>query len=112
MKAIWDFMNGLTDMDWGWWPMLRCRPPKDKNIDARVLLKITPVFGTMAGLFAVAVTRTFNSLYFFVGAIAVSWVLFFVIYRITFAVTWNRRAKTIRENRIETPTSASSNRVQ
>jgi len=25
-----NLINGLTDMDWGWWPVLFLRPPKTK----------------------------------------------------------------------------------
>lgn len=50
MKIIVDFMNWLTDTDWGWWPVLRLRPNKENCIDSKLVLKITPIFGTAAGL--------------------------------------------------------------
>ncbi len=50
MRKFEDIMNWLTDLDWGWWPVLSMRPQKDDDIDNRVLLKISPIFGSVAGL--------------------------------------------------------------
>ena len=41
MRKLEDFLNSLTDMDSGWWPVLFLRPPKDKEIDNRLLLRLT-----------------------------------------------------------------------
>ena len=45
-----NFMNQLTDMDWGWWPVLFLRPAKDKVIDNIILLKLSMVFGSSIGI--------------------------------------------------------------
>ena len=54
LRKLEDLMNWLTDMDWAWWPLLSVRPPRTKDIDNRVLLKITAFFGSAAGLTVVA----------------------------------------------------------
>ena len=86
-------MNWLTDMDWGWWPILSARPPKDRPINTAVLLKITPIFGTAAGLALAAIEQHLNSPIRVAADVLVGWLGFFVLYRCTFALAWNSRAK-------------------
>ena len=42
--AIEGFVNMITDMDWGWWPVLFLRPPKNRNIQTLLILKLTGHF--------------------------------------------------------------------
>jgi hypothetical protein len=99
VDKIENFMNVLTDMDWGWWPALFLRPQKDKDIDNSILLKMSLVFGSIVGLFysLIAYLRssslTFGVLIF---SFLSGWVLFFVVYKVTFAYFWNRRARRLR----------------
>ncbi len=98
IDQIENFMNALTDMDWGWWPVLFLRPAKDKDIDNVILLKMSLVFGSIVG--------AFFSLLIFLRSRAITldvllfallgWLLFFVGYKITFAYSWNRRARRLR----------------
>jgi uncharacterized membrane protein len=102
MKGIEDLMNWLTDMDWGWWPMVSCRPAKDKDIDNRVLLKISPFFGCITGLllfllFASARMIAFNVLNL-LAFLVLGFVAFFLTYKLSFAYFWNRRAQRLRES--------------
>ena len=99
MKAIINFMNWLTDMDWAWWPILRFRPSKDKDIDSIVVLKVTSVFGTALGIIIAATEYHRLSPAYFIVIVMISWVAFFIIYRITFALAWNSRARLLRKNR-------------
>lgn len=100
MKPIEDFMNRLNDMDWGWWPLVSLRPPKDREIDNRLLLKLSPVFGGVSGLigFLYCVMRHLTpatagrAVFFYLIGCAV----FFVVYKFTFAHFWNRRARRLR----------------
>ena len=96
MQVVIDFMNRLTDMDWGWWPMLSARPPKDRDIDSVVVLKITPVFGTAVALVAILPTLGSLSPTRLAIILVVCWVAFFAAYRATFAVAWNARARSLR----------------
>lgn len=92
-------MNGLTDMDWGWWPVLFLRPTKDKDIDTVLLLKLSIIFGSIIGLFYL--------FYFYlvlgelpvdilIGSFFIGWLLFFILYKVTFVFFWNRRARRLR----------------
>jgi hypothetical protein len=96
-----NFMNKLTDMDWGWWPVLFLRPAKDKDIDNLVLLKMSLIFGSVIGilllLLYLALTRT-STLGCIVFFILLGWILFFINYKFTFAYFWNRRARRLRGN--------------
>ena len=98
MQRLEDLMNSLTDMDWGWWPAVFLRPPKHKDMDTVVLLKMTCFFGPMTAL-VVLLGRVVR-----MGRVTLSatdlllcCVLFFVLYRFTFAVAWNRRARRLRD---------------
>lgn len=100
MRRIEDFMNWLTDMDWGWWPVLSLRPPKDREINNRLLFKISLVFGSMAGLMVLLWLAFQHLTTFTVGKALFFYLLccatFFVIYKFTFAYFWNRRARRLK----------------
>jgi len=98
MRKIEDFSNWLTDMDWGWWPLLNLRPEKNEDIDSRVVLKITPFYGTIVGLCFFAPSATIGgTLARFLLCIALGWAVFYFGYRRTCAVAWNRRAARLRK---------------
>lgn len=92
-------MNQLTDMDWGWWPVLFLRPPKDRDIGNVVLLKMTLWFGTLVGLAVWLIPQPgahgLTASEFF-RLILFGWVVFFLGYKFTFAILWNRRARRLR----------------
>ncbi len=101
LDSLEDFMNRLTELDWGWWPVVFLRPPKNKDIDNRVLFKMTLFFGTVAGVaiwlilywrFKVTAWSSI-ALTFILG-----WFLFFLGYKLTFAYFWNRRARRLRKS--------------
>jgi len=99
MDKIEDFMNRLTDMDWGWWPVLSLRPAKDKDIDNMLLLKLSLVFGAVVGvilLLVIVVSTGTMTLGVFLSCIITGWLLYFVINKITFVYFWNRRARRLR----------------
>ncbi len=106
MNQIENFMNRLSDMDSGWWPLVSLRPPKDRNIDNRLLLKLSPIFGGAAGMIGFVwcafrhitpVTVGRAAIFYLIGC-----VVFFVIYKFTFAHFWNRRAKRLRSQQVQT----------
>ncbi len=100
MKNVEEILNSLTDKDWGWWPVIHLRPPKDKDIDNSVLLKLTPVFGSFAAILLTLIDPpiTIRSFIFY---LVVSWVGFFLLYKYTFALAWNQRAKRLRESNLD-----------
>jgi hypothetical protein len=94
-----EMMNAQTDMDMGWWPVLYLRPAKDKDIDNKILLRLTLFFGSVLGIFfclpaaLLPIGSTWPNLIlaFFTG-----WAVFFLLYKFTYAYFWNRRAKRLR----------------
>jgi hypothetical protein len=97
MNKIEDYMNRCTDMDRGWWPVVHLRPAKDKDIDNTVLLKITPIFGTLAAILLI-LTRLPMTIISMLIYLLSCWIGFFFVYKFTFALTWNRRAARLRES--------------
>ncbi len=97
-----NFMNKMTDVDWGWWPVLFLRPSKDKDIDNVILLKLSLVFGSAIGVLSLLMaflSRRSITLDMFVFAFLFGWVFFFVGYKVTFVYFWNRRARRLRMQR-------------
>ncbi len=98
MRQLEDFMNRLTDMDGGWWPFVFLRPPKNREISSVILLKMTGFFGPLTGLVGL-LTLLFHKGFQAVTLQAVCFfipfgcLLFYVIYKFTFAYFWNRRAR-------------------
>ena len=92
MNKLVDFMNRLTDMDGGWWPLLKLRPAKDEYIDNLVVLKTTPFFGTVIGLSFIIISSEYNNLIQILIKLALGWLMFFIAQRLTFALAWNIRA--------------------
>lgn len=99
MQQLEDFVNSLTDQNWGWWPVLSLRPPKDSDIDNLTLLKMTCFLGPATGL-VMLLFRVRNLEALTLQRIALHVVLgcaiFFVLYKFTFAFFWNRRARRLR----------------
>lgn len=105
MHKLENFMNRLTDINSGWWPFPRLRPEMDQLIDNSVLLKMSicygPLYGTILSL--VVVTLRISELSWLTVAagvllsIALFTVLFFLFYKYTFAIFWNRRARRLQD---------------
>ena len=99
IDQIESFMNILTDMDWGWWPVLSLRPPKDRDIDNQTLVKLTLVFGSIVGFIFLLIVLTSTgtiTLGSFLVSVVSGWLLYFGVNKFTFAYFWNRRARRLR----------------
>jgi hypothetical protein len=98
-------MNWLTDMDWGWWPFLSLRPPKDQEMSNGMMFKLTALYGSVVGIifFVVFVTAAIGPLNlsdilcFLAFCMPVGWILYFAMMKISFAYFWNRRARRLRQ---------------
>jgi len=107
------FMNRLTDMDWGWWPVLFLRPPKDKDMDNLVLLKMTLFGGSVVGVLflliviigATEALTPEDIISDIIFCLLLGWVLFFAVYKMTFAYFWNRRARRLRSHQAKDETA-------
>ena len=91
--------NSILDEDWTWWPFLFLRPSRRDPMDTRRVVWMSVYFGPMFGLammLAVQNLRLYADIRFgFVGIITAT-ISAFSIYRMTFAVLWNRRAARLR----------------
>lgn len=106
IDQIENFMNKLTDIDWGWWPVLFLRPAKDQDIDNVILLKLSFVFGSAIGIFSLLIVflRTGSvTLGIILYAFLLGWLFFFVGYKVTFVYFWNRRAERLRKQQRAKP---------
>lgn len=94
MNAFVKIMNSMTDMDWGWWPFLFLRPKKDEFMTSRIVAKMSLYYGTFYGIFlGLYIYKTTNSLPLSALSIPKFIVLFFLVYRLTYAIFWNIRVK-------------------
>lgn len=103
MDSIEEFMNHLSDLDWGWYPFLFLRPPKNTKMGFIVLAKIALVFGSISGLiiflFNLAARRHTFDLGDLLMWVSVGIIFFFIVYALTFAHCWNRRAERLQKVR-------------
>lgn len=94
MHKFINFMNKLTDMDWGWWPFLFLRPEKNEHMTTLLVLKMSLLFGSFYGLlFGIYIFTKTNSFLDIIEVIVFFIIFFFIFYRLTFAIFWNIRAK-------------------
>lgn len=102
MDKIVGIANRLTDMDWGWQPFLYLRPARDERMTTRrvalMALHFGPLVAAVIGgliLWRHPALRA-STLPLMAGAVAVSTLLFFPFYLLTFAQCWNIRAAELR----------------
>jgi hypothetical protein len=88
-------VNLFSDMDREWWPFLFLRPaPHERMGSARVALLAT-LYGGFVGMLANALLAVSGTSGPRLGVLVFPlWTIgaFFVVYRMTFAYFWNRRA--------------------
>jgi hypothetical protein len=99
-----NFMNRLTDMDWGWWPFVSLRPAKNQKMTSARVAKMAIYFGGLYGaLLYLALILPGNGFsYFDATAYIVCLVFFFfVFYRFSFAYFWNKRARRLQDDTSE-----------
>lgn len=97
-----ELFNRLSDLDWGWWPFLGLRPHKDTTMSNLHVARISAAFGVFYAptLFLIlALGRVQLGLGAVAGAVATSVLGFFCVYRLTFAVAWNARARWLHARR-------------
>jgi hypothetical protein len=95
VRGMEDVANWISDMDRSWWPFGFLRPVPDARISSFRVALIAMLYGVFAGmlasaLVAVSLGTTGHSV---VALPALTTVGFFVVYRLTFAYFWNRRAE-------------------
>lgn len=97
-----NFMNKLTDMDWGWWPFIKLRPNKDQIMTSLHVAKMALYFGGLYGILLYFVFRAqrhgFDITHLAIYT-TVMVIVFFIFYRFTFAYFWNVRATRLSSNK-------------
>ena len=85
--------NWISDMDREWWPFLFMRPARNHRMSTLRVAAIAGLYGVFTGmvgnLVAVLMGERLTSPYIFPLALTM---VFFGLYRLTFAYAWNRRA--------------------
>jgi hypothetical protein len=96
MRRIEEAMNRLTDIDAGWWPLLRLRPQRSERMDNGFLLRMAVYYGCFFGLLVygwyVFVDFMPLSAMWLLACVAAAIAFMFIGYKYTFALSWNRRA--------------------
>lgn len=94
--------NSVLDEDWTWWPFLFLRPNRRDPMDTRRVLWMGIYFGPMFGLavmLAAEVVGRYAAIRVGLLGIVIVTISAFSVYRMTFAVLWNRRAARLRSLR-------------
>ena len=108
MEDTVDFVNRLNDQDWGWWPFVFLRPDQEERMTnayvATIALVYGPIGGMVTGIVLVLLLRGIgapidlkSAAWLVLTVLVATTVMFFPIYRATFAVCWNRRADRLAE---------------
>jgi hypothetical protein len=106
-------LNWVSDQDLQWWPFLFLRPAQDERLGTRRVAAVSALFGLFFGMLTNVVIVLTNSRaaaglsVFALPAwltlpIATS-VLFFAFFRLTFAASWNRRARRLTLSLVRLP---------
>ena len=102
MTTLQKKMNQLSDADWGWWPLLGLRPKKETPMSSALVLGLTLTFGSVAAVVILAVCLLRHgslSTEAISMCVPLTWLFYFVIYRITFARAWNVRAEELKDQK-------------
>lgn len=85
-------LNAVSDQDVGWWPFLELRPERHERIDSRRVARMLLSFGPLvAALLVLPIVRFVSPLLAFALVVSCT-AIAFTLFRLTFAVAWNRRA--------------------
>ncbi len=95
IEGLEQFANSVSDLDREWGPFLFLRPARTERMTSWRVMGLAALYGVMTGMLMNAVARVagqgrdLNLLLLPTGAT----LGFFLLYRLTFAVCWNRRAE-------------------
>ncbi|MDQ7027837.1 MAG: hypothetical protein Q9P01_17270 [Anaerolineae bacterium] len=110
MRWLEDSLNWLSDIDWGWWPMLFLRPAKNEVMTTPRILKISVYYGTI-GAIVVAIPFILRFLQcddcFLLDNAPLTLLAFafymytfmFLLYRFIFSIAWNNRAMRLQKKK-------------
>lgn len=97
MSRLEDAMNRMSDLDAGWWPFLHLRPARNQRMENRWLagmaLRYGLPFGALVYGWYVFIDFLPRSPAWAAICVLTATAFFFLVYKFTFAVAWNRRAE-------------------
>jgi hypothetical protein len=101
-------LNWVSDQDLQWWPFLFLRPAQNERFGTRRVAAVSVLLGLFFGMLTNVVMVLVNSraaselrvlaLPAWLTLPLATSVLFFAFFRLTFAVSWNRRARRLAVN--------------
>ena len=86
--------NWISDLDREWWPFLFLRPARDQRFSTRRVALLAILYGVFAGMLAnVVLVLAGERMHHAHTLPSVLTIVFFALYRLTFAAAWNRRVE-------------------
>ena len=98
MEKIVDLANSFTDRDRNWWPILFLRPDQNEIMTNALVAKLALFYGLTGGISLYLLLLFLGRLSGLLGLIVLSIVFvvgIFIVYRVTFALCWNYRARNL-----------------
>lgn len=110
MRWLEDALNWLSDIDWGWWPMLFLRPAKNEMMTTSRILKISVYYGTLTAIiaaipFILRLVQCDDCILFdnapltFLAFAFYIYTAMFLLYRFIFSIAWNNRAMRLQKKK-------------
>jgi hypothetical protein len=89
--------NWVSDIDREWWPFLFLRPARNRRLSTARAALLATLYGVFVGMVAnlgvLSAGERMNHVYTLPVVLTI---VFFALYRLTFAAAWNRRAERIK----------------
>jgi len=101
VHGIEEMINAVSDMDREWWPFGFLRPPRSTRMSSLRVACLAVLYGVFVGMLAnvmVAISIGVGNRSAFTMPLSTS-LGFFIVYRLTFAYFWNRRAERLAAER-------------
>lgn len=100
MDRFEQFANWLSDRDAEWWPFLFMRPARERRMTTLRVAALAILYGVFAGMFTnawVALAGKAGDVHVLAFPVGITGA-FFVVFRLTFAFAWNRRAARMKKH--------------
>jgi glucose uptake protein GlcU len=98
MDRLIEFANNFSDTDRNWWPILRLRPGKDEKMTNSLVGMLALFYGLTGSVSLYLLLKALGRIEGFSALLILSIVFVvggFILYRVSFAYSWNRRADTL-----------------
>ena len=102
LDKVEQFMNNLTDKDFGWQPFVFLKPEPYEFMDTKFLAKISLYYGPLTGIVWCLYLKIRGlplDLGIILLCVLLGIVTFFLMFRFSMAIFWNRRAARIAQTK-------------